>query len=59
MSLTKGFFAGRPAHYLGHNPAGGWMVGPDIAFALNKMSDDDAAKKWLDAHPDVWKTWMP
>ena len=22
------------------------------------MSDDDAAKKWLDAHPDVWKAWM-
>jgi glycine betaine/proline transport system substrate-binding protein len=32
-------------------------VATDIA--LNKMSDDDAAKKWLDAHPDVWKAWMP
>ena len=31
-------------------------VATDIA--LNKMSDDDAAKKWLDAHPDVWKAWM-
>jgi glycine betaine/proline transport system substrate-binding protein len=31
-------------------------VATDIS--LNKMSDDDAAKKWLDAHPDVWKAWM-
>ncbi len=31
-------------------------VATDIA--LNKMSDDDAAKKWLDAHPDVWKAWL-
>lgn len=32
-------------------------VATDIA--LNKMSDDDAAKKWVDAHPDAWKAWMP
>jgi glycine betaine/proline transport system substrate-binding protein len=31
-------------------------VATDIS--LNKMSDDDAAKKWLDAHPDVWKAWL-
>ena len=31
-------------------------VATDIS--LNKLSDDDAAKKWLDAHPDVWKAWM-
>ncbi len=30
-------------------------VATDIS---NKMSDDDAAKKWVDAHPDVWKAWM-
>lgn len=30
-------------------------VATDIS---NKMSDDDAAKKWVDAHPDVWKQWM-
>ncbi|HKT01001.1 MAG TPA: ABC transporter substrate-binding protein [Rugosimonospora sp.] len=24
----------------------------------NKMSDDDAAKKWIDAHPDVWQAWL-
>jgi glycine betaine/proline transport system substrate-binding protein len=23
------------------------------------MSDDDAAKKWLDANPDKWKAWLP
>ena len=28
-------------------------------IAINKMSDDEAAKKWLDAHPDTWKAWMP
>jgi glycine betaine/proline transport system substrate-binding protein len=31
-------------------------VATDIA--QNQLSDDDAAKKWLDAHPDVWKAWM-
>jgi glycine betaine/proline transport system substrate-binding protein len=29
------------------------LVATDIA--LNKMSNDEAAKKWLDAHQDVWK----
>ena len=28
-------------------------------IAINTMSDDDAAKKWLDAHPDAWKAWLP
>ena len=23
------------------------------------MTDDDAAKKWLDANPDKWKAWLP
>jgi glycine betaine/proline transport system substrate-binding protein len=23
------------------------------------LSDDDAAKKWLDANPDKWKAWLP
>ena len=31
-------------------------VATDIA--LNKMTDDAAAKKWVDAHPDVWKAWL-
>lgn len=31
-------------------------VATDIA--LNNMTDDAAAKKWLDAHPDVWHAWM-
>lgn len=31
-----------------------------VAFdiAQNKLSDDEAAKKWVDAHPDVWKAWL-
>ena len=31
-----------------------------VAFdiAQNKMTDDQAAKKWLDAHPDAWKAWL-
>jgi glycine betaine/proline transport system substrate-binding protein len=28
------------------------------SIAQDKLSDDDAAKKWLDAHPDVWKAWL-
>jgi glycine betaine/proline transport system substrate-binding protein len=24
-----------------------------------KLSDADAAKLWIDAHPDVWQKWMP
>jgi glycine betaine/proline transport system substrate-binding protein len=31
-------------------------VATDIA--LNQMSDDDAAKKWLDANTDTWHQWM-
>ena len=27
-------------------------------LALNKLSDDVAAKNWIDAHPDVWKAWF-
>jgi glycine betaine/proline transport system substrate-binding protein len=23
------------------------------------MSSEDAAKKWIDAHPDTWQAWMP
>ncbi|MEZ5542513.1 MAG: cytochrome b/b6 domain-containing protein [Pseudomonadota bacterium] len=26
VQYLKELFAGRPAHYLGHNPAGGWMI---------------------------------
>lgn len=25
----------------------------------DKMSRDEAAKKWLDANPDVWRSWLP
>lgn len=32
------------------------QVAADIT---GKMSDDDAAKKWLDANPDKWKAWLP
>jgi glycine betaine/proline transport system substrate-binding protein len=24
-----------------------------------KMSDADAAKQWIDEHPDVWQAWIP
>jgi ABC-type proline/glycine betaine transport system substrate-binding protein len=23
------------------------------------MSDEDAAKQWVDEHRDVWQAWMP
>jgi len=32
------------------------QVAADIT---GKMTDDDAAKKWLDANPDKWKAWLP
>ena len=25
----------------------------------SNMSPEDAAKKWIDAHPDAWKAWIP
>ncbi|ASQ95261.1 ABC transporter substrate-binding protein [Streptomyces sp. 11-1-2] len=28
-------------------------------IASQGMSAQDAAKKWVEAHPDVWKKWMP
>lgn len=28
-------------------------------IAVDHMTNDAAAKKWLDAHPTVWKKWMP
>jgi glycine betaine/proline transport system substrate-binding protein len=28
-------------------------------IAVTKLSPDDAAKKWVDAHADVWQTWLP
>jgi glycine betaine/proline transport system substrate-binding protein len=27
-------------------------------IAVNKMSHDDAAKKWVDAHASVWQPWL-
>ncbi|MBN1173729.1 MAG: ABC transporter substrate-binding protein [Micromonosporaceae bacterium] len=27
-------------------------------IAENKLSHDAAAKKWVDAHPDVWQAWL-
>ncbi len=33
------------------------LVAQDIA--VNKLSDADAAKKWVDAHPNVWQAWLP
>ena len=28
-------------------------------ITVDKLSRDEAAKKWLDEHPDVWKDWLP
>ncbi|MGW1076647.1 ABC transporter substrate-binding protein [Streptomyces sp. NPDC002537] len=28
-------------------------------MAEDKLSADEAAKKWVQAHPDVWKKWLP
>ena len=34
------------------NEVADWMTNKN-------MSSEDAAKKWLDENPDVWKAWMP
>ncbi|WP_433533216.1 ABC transporter substrate-binding protein [Micromonospora sp. CA-263727] len=28
-------------------------------LTVDKLSRDQAAKKWLDAHPEVWQAWLP
>jgi glycine betaine/proline transport system substrate-binding protein len=28
-------------------------------LTVDKLSRDEAAKKWLDAHPKVWQAWLP
>jgi cytochrome b len=34
INYLKSFAAGKPAHYLGHNPAGGWMIVLLLAMLL-------------------------
>lgn len=29
------------------------------SIAVDKLSDEQAAKKWVDANPDKWKKWLP
>ncbi len=28
-------------------------------LTIDKLSPDEAARKWLDANPEVWQTWLP
>ncbi len=28
-------------------------------IAEQKLDPQEAAKKWVDSHPDVWKKWLP
>jgi glycine betaine/proline transport system substrate-binding protein len=28
-------------------------------LANDHLNQDDAAKKWMDAHPDTWESWLP
>ncbi|MGW4222589.1 ABC transporter substrate-binding protein [Streptomyces bauhiniae] len=30
-----------------------------LMIAEQKLSPEEAAKKWVDAHPDQWKRWLP
>ncbi|MGW0080494.1 ABC transporter substrate-binding protein [Streptomyces sp. NPDC003393] len=30
-----------------------------LMIADQKLSPQEAAKKWVDSHPDVWKRWLP
>jgi glycine betaine/proline transport system substrate-binding protein len=57
---TKFATSGSPAYTLIKNFT--WTNDDQNAVAADitgKMSDDDAAKKWLDANPDKWKAWLP
>jgi glycine betaine/proline transport system substrate-binding protein len=54
-------YSGSPAAELIQNFS--WTDADQDAVARditeNHLSDDAAAKKWLDAHPTVWKSWIP
>jgi len=26
---------------------------------VEKMTVEDAVRKWMDANPDVWRSWLP
>jgi glycine betaine/proline transport system substrate-binding protein len=59
--VSKKFLnSGSPAAVLIQNFT--WTNDDQNSVALditeNKMSDDEAAKKWVDAHPDVWAAWL-
>jgi glycine betaine/proline transport system substrate-binding protein len=57
---TKFATSGSPAYTVIKNFT--WTNDDQNAVAADitgSMSDDDAAKKWLDANPDKWKAWLP
>jgi glycine betaine/proline transport system substrate-binding protein len=57
---TKFATSGSPAYTLIKNFT--WTNDDQNAVAADitaEMTDDDAAKKWLDANPDKWKAWLP
>jgi glycine betaine/proline transport system substrate-binding protein len=57
---TKFATSGSPAYTVIKNFT--WTNEDQNAVAADitgSMSDDDAAKKWLDANPDKWKAWLP
>ncbi|MQA79487.1 MAG: glycine/betaine ABC transporter substrate-binding protein [Streptosporangiales bacterium] len=29
------------------------------SIAVDGLSNEEAAKKWVEAHPDAWRTWLP
>ncbi len=60
VASTKFMDSGSPAVTLIKNFTWTNADQDSVAFdiAQNKMTDDQAAKKWLDAHPDVWKAWL-
>jgi glycine betaine/proline transport system substrate-binding protein len=54
-------YSGSPAAELIQNFAWTDEAQDEVARDIteNHASDDAAAKKWLDAHPSVWKAWIP
>jgi len=60
IASTKFMSSGSPAVTVVKNFTWTNADQDSVAFdiAQNKMTDDQAAKKWLDAHPDAWKAWL-
>jgi cytochrome b len=52
LDYLKGLLSGRPQRYVGHNPAGGWMI---VALLLALLGAIGSGMLVGDAEQDLWK----